>query len=237
MPPLLPAVHHAASCLLPATMLALNSRTLHANLHHADTVLAAVAPRPPPKAVRDAVSGGGGQEEDEDEDPLRLRLPANAPAWKRNTVRFLRQRLHVPEAALALLLRVSLRAWLALAAWMAGARLAARWELGPLYIIATILLLMLLNLGQRREGQWRCAVWLQLARAGAAMLDGQPSACLWLLCNFNACCCHTAECCGALPALAALANRGHPLLPFRLLALDAVHTRCSTLACGGYPAK
>lgn len=121
----------------------------------ADTVLAAVAPRPPPKAVRDAVSGGG--QEEEEEDPLRLRLPANAPAWKRNAVRFLRQRLHVPEALLALLLRVPLRAWLALAAWMAGARLAAAWELGPVYMIATILLLMLLNLGQRREGQWRWA--------------------------------------------------------------------------------
>lgn len=119
----------------------------------ADTVLAAVAPRAPPKAVRDAVSGGG--QEDEEEDPLRLRLPANAPAWKRSTVRFLRQRLRVPEALLALLMQVSLRAWLALAAWMAGARLAARWELGPLYMIGTILLLMLLNLGQRREGQWR----------------------------------------------------------------------------------
>ncbi|KAI7845633.1 hypothetical protein COHA_000919 [Chlorella ohadii] len=142
-------------------------------LKDGDTVLAAVAPRPPPKAVRDAVSGGGGQEEDEDEDPLRLRLPANAPAWKRNTVRFLRQRLHVPEAALALLLRVSLRAWLALAAWMAGARLAARWELGPLYIIATILLLMLLNLGQRREGQWSA---YSLFNPGMRRLPGQMTA-------------------------------------------------------------
>ena len=139
---------------------------LPAALPLADTVLAAVAPRPPPKAVRDAVSGGG-QEEDED-DPLRLRLPANAPAWKRGAVRFLRQRLHVPEALLALLLRVPLRAWLALVAWMAGARLAARWELGPIYIIATILLLMLLNLGQRREGQWRWAG----CRAGGGAVPG-----------------------------------------------------------------
>ncbi|PRW58332.1 ubiquitin family [Chlorella sorokiniana] len=140
-------------------------------LQDGDTVLAAVAPRPPPKAVREAVSGGG--LEDEDDDPLRLRLPANAPAWKRSTVGFLRQRLHVPEAVLALLLSVSLRAWLALAAWMAGARLAARWDLGPLYIIATILLLMLLNLGQRREGQWSA---YSLFNPGMRRLPGQMTA-------------------------------------------------------------
>ena len=34
---------------------------------------------------------------------------------------------------------------------MAGARLSAGWELGPVYIIVTLIALMLLNLGQRRE--------------------------------------------------------------------------------------
>ena len=43
------------------------------------------------------------------------------------------------------------RFWLGLAAWMAGARLSAGWELGPVYIIVTLIALMLLNLGQRRE--------------------------------------------------------------------------------------
>lgn len=120
----------------------------------ADTVLAVVAPRAPPKAVREAVAGGPTEEDD---DPLRLRLPPDAPAWQRSALRFAQRRLHVPEALLALLVAVSARAWLGLGAWACGARLAAAYELGPPYIVCTLLALMLLNLGQRQEGEWRWA--------------------------------------------------------------------------------
>ncbi|EFN59004.1 hypothetical protein CHLNCDRAFT_137656 [Chlorella variabilis] len=125
-------------------------------LQDGDTLLAAVVPRPPPKAVRDLVSGGGPEEEEEDEadQMLRLRLPANAPRWKRAAAHLLHRRLRLPEALVALLLAVRPRFWLGLLAWMGGARLAAGHELGPLYIITTIFLLMLLNLGQRKEGEW-----------------------------------------------------------------------------------
>jgi hypothetical protein len=122
----------------------------------ADTVLAAVAPRAPPKELRDAVSGGGGEDEEEDEAEalLRLRLPPDAPRWRAALAHLLHRRLRLPEALVALLLAVRGRVWLGLAAWMAGARLAAAAELGPLYIISTLFAGMLLNLGQRKEGEW-----------------------------------------------------------------------------------
>lgn len=103
---------------------------------------------------------GGPPEEDEAEELLRLRLPPDAPRWQRAALAFARQRLRLPEGLLALAVHAGLRFWLGLLAWMAGARAAAAWELGPVYIIASILAVMLLNLGTRREGEWsayRCA--------------------------------------------------------------------------------
>lgn len=126
-----------------------------------------VAPRAPPKAVRDAVTGVP-PEEDEDEELLRLRLPPDAPRWQRAALGFAQRRLRVPEGVLALAVHAGPRFWLGLLAWMAGARAAAAWELGPIYIIATILALMLLNLGTRREGEWSAYRWVAPRRGRRA---------------------------------------------------------------------
>ena len=37
--------------------------------------------------------------------------------------------------------------------WMIGSPVAARYDLGPLYILGTIFLLIVVNLGVRREGE------------------------------------------------------------------------------------
>ncbi|KAL4437074.1 hypothetical protein ABPG75_004213 [Micractinium tetrahymenae] len=150
----------------------LNKDETVSKLKDGDALLAVVAPRAPPKAVRDAVTGGG-QEEDDDEELLRLRLPPDAPRWQRAALAFARRRLRLPEALLALAVRAGLRFWLGLAAWMAGARAAAAWELGPIYIIASIIALMLLNLGTRREGEWSA---YSLFNRGMRRLPGQMTA-------------------------------------------------------------
>ena len=128
--------------------------------------------------MRDLVSGGGPEEEEEDEadQMLRLRLPANAPRWKRAAAHLLHRRLRLPEALVALLLAVRPRFWLGLLAWMGGARLAAGHELGPLYIITTIFLLMLLNLGQRKEGEWSACEWRRAAAGPGCMCGGALAA-------------------------------------------------------------
>ena len=56
---------------------------------------------------------------------------------------------------------------------MLGARLAADYELGPIYIISTIFALMLLNLGQRKEGDWSA---YSLFNPGMRRLPGQMTA-------------------------------------------------------------
>lgn len=140
----------------------------------ADSILAVVAPRAPPKAVRElAAGGGGGQDDAADDDLLRLRLPANAPRWQRALAHFLQHRLRLPEALLALLLHVGPRIWLGLLAWMAGARLAAAYDLGPVYVVTTIFLGIFLNLGQRREGEWSA---YSIFNAGMRRLPGQMTA-------------------------------------------------------------
>lgn len=118
--------------------------------------------------------GGGGEEEDDEADALlRLRLPPDAPRWRAALAHLLHRRLRLPEALVALLLAVRGRVWLGLAAWMAGARLAAALDLGPPFILATLLAGMLLNLGQRKEGDWSA---YSLFNPGFRRLPGQMTA-------------------------------------------------------------
>lgn len=195
-----------------------------------------VAPRAPPRAVRNAVTGSNAEEE-EDEELLRLRLPPDAPQWQRAVLAFARRRLRLPEGLLALAVHAGLRFWLGLLAWMAGARAAAAWELGPIYIIGSIIAVMLLNLGTRREGEWsayRCACWDRgravLARCGAASVRSatqsqgdMAAACaaqglwVWLGCAPRSCQIPTS------PAARSLFNPGMRRLPGQMTAeqLDA----------------
>ena len=140
----------------------------------ADTILAVVAPKAPPRSVREAVAGSSGADaEDEADELLRLRLPHDAPQWQRRAVHLLLHRLRLPEVLLALALRLGWRFWGGLLAWMAGARLAAAYGLGPVYVIGTIFAGMLLNLGTRQEGQWSA---YSLFNPGMRRLPGQMTA-------------------------------------------------------------
>ena len=112
------------------------------------TLLAVVAPRPPPQKLRDLADGGA---EEEEEALLRLDLSGAAP-WQRRLAHSLRQRCHLPELVVALLFRPSWRFWAALVAWLACSKLAAMYELGPLFMVSTVFVLIASNLGTRAEG-------------------------------------------------------------------------------------
>ena len=58
----------------------------------------------------------------------------------------------VPTSALAVAARVPRAFWAALLLWPAGAKLASAFDLGPLFIIGTVVAGVYLNLGRRREG-------------------------------------------------------------------------------------
>lgn len=113
------------------------------------TILAVVAPRPPPQKLRDMADGGA---EEEDENLLRLNLPTSAPRWQHWLARTLRQKLCMPEPLVALLFYPSWRFWGAGLAWIGLSKCFAYYDAGPLFIVGTVFALMAFNFSTRTEG-------------------------------------------------------------------------------------
>lgn len=139
-----------------------------AQLEHGDSLLAVVVPRAVPQSVRDMA---GCSAEEDDDAVLRLRLPANAPAWQHQLAAFLQGRL--PEFVVAALFSLGWKVWGGLVAWMALSRVAALHDLGPPFIIATVFVLVLTNLGTRSEGSLSA---YSIFNANARRLPGQLTA-------------------------------------------------------------
>lgn len=135
--------------------LVLKGRTLHdmsdtqlafVKFADGDTVVAVVAPKAPPKHVQNK---DGSDEEDE----LRFKVPQTASNFQRQLIYILREKLKLPDIFLIVVFSLSLRAWLVIIAWFVIAPIAYRWDLGPLYILATAFIVIFLNLGKRQEGE------------------------------------------------------------------------------------
>lgn len=115
-----------------------------------DTIVAMVAPKPPPQTLRDLLDGGI---DEEDEALLHnLKLPSTAPRWQKRLAAFLQHRLHIPEFILALLFSVKLKSWVLLIGWIALSKAAAACNAGPPFLVLTVITLILLNLGTRTGG-------------------------------------------------------------------------------------
>ena len=111
--------------------------------------MAVAVPRPPAPSVVSAARDEPAP--DPEETASWPQLPATAPAWQRRLVAGA-QRRRLPTLPLLLVLCFP-RFWLGVAAWCVGAHASARAELGPLYILGTIFILIAINLGQRAAGQ------------------------------------------------------------------------------------
>ncbi|MCO5600203.1 hypothetical protein L7F22_054312 [Adiantum nelumboides] len=83
---------------------------------------------------------------------IRFRAPDSASHCQKWVIQFLQKTLKLPDLFLILLFSVSLRGWIVLFGWFALAPVAYRWELGPLYILATAFAVIFFNLGKRQEG-------------------------------------------------------------------------------------
>lgn len=130
-------------------------------------ILALPAPKLPPERVRrrrgaegearsSDVSNDEGVEiendsDSDDEDPLRYRPPSNKLA------RFLAEEIRssgiLPEPLLAVLVRVPRGFWLFLVLWPLGALAASRVDLGPIFILFSIVFVIFTNLGKRKPGE------------------------------------------------------------------------------------
>ncbi|KAG4930518.1 hypothetical protein AAZX31_17G148800 [Glycine max] len=120
-----------------------NGDDVYIQLNDGDCLIVAVKPKPP---VKD-----GYDNDDEDED-LKFRLPQSSSWWKKRLYTFLHDNLKLPDILLMVIFTLSLKAWLLIILWFILAPVAHRWDLGPLYILATGFCLILFNLGKRQAG-------------------------------------------------------------------------------------
>uniref|UniRef100_M8BLZ3 Uncharacterized protein n=1 Tax=Aegilops tauschii TaxID=37682 RepID=M8BLZ3_AEGTA len=111
--------------------------------------MVAVAPKPPAKHLRD---DDDDDDDDEDEEELKFKIPQTTTWWKRRIFIFLREKLRLPDILLMALFSVTMKAWIIITLWFLLAPIARKYEVGPLYILATGFLIILLNLGRRQQG-------------------------------------------------------------------------------------
>ncbi|KAL6854558.1 hypothetical protein ACP4OV_019120 [Aristida adscensionis] len=109
-----------------------------------DTLIVAVAPKPPANHLR--------EDDSDEEEELKFKIPQTTNRWKRKIFTFLRDKLRLPDILLMALFSVSMRGWVMIAMWFLLAPLAQKYDFGPLYILGTGFLIILLNLGRRQQG-------------------------------------------------------------------------------------
>ncbi|KAJ1428936.1 putative domain SAYSvFN [Sesbania bispinosa] len=115
-------------------------------LNDGDSLIVAVKPKPP---VKD------GFDNDDDDEDLKFQLPRSSSRWKKRLYSFLHDNLKLPDILLMVIFTLSLKAWVLIIMWFLLAPVAHKWNLGPLYILATGFCLILFNLGKRQAGDIR----------------------------------------------------------------------------------
>ncbi|TKY55553.1 Ubiquitin supergroup [Spatholobus suberectus] len=105
-----------------------NGDDVYVQLNDGDCLIVAVKPKPP---VKD------GYDNDDDDEDLKFRLPHSSSWWKKRLYSFLRDNLKLPDILLMVIFTLSLKAWVLIILWFILAPVAHRWDLGPLYILAT----------------------------------------------------------------------------------------------------
>lgn len=118
----------------------------HVKLRDGDSLIVAVAPKPPAKHLRDD------DDNDDDDEELKFKIPQTTTWWKRRIFTFLRDKLRLPDILLMALFSITMKAWIIITMWFLLAPVARKYEVGPLYILATGFLIIILNLGRRQQG-------------------------------------------------------------------------------------
>ncbi|KAI8471941.1 MAG: hypothetical protein J3K34DRAFT_520143 [Monoraphidium minutum] len=135
--------------------------------------------RAPTEAVQAAAAEALGQaprpagDDDDDDAPVRFRLAPGAPAWHGALARLLQHKLSAPDLLLAWIFHLGPGRIAAFLVVLMGSRVASAFGLGPLYLMAAILAGVMLNLGERREGE---ASAYSVFNPGVRRLPGQLDA-------------------------------------------------------------
>lgn len=133
-----------------------------------DTILGMPPRQAPPDYASQFSDGDGYTEED-----IRFKLPPNASQSARAIARFLQTRLRLPDILLVWLFAIKPRHWAMLLVWIMISPVAAKYDVGPIYIVGTLFALMLFNLGKRKEGETSAYSWFN---EGFRQLPGQLDA-------------------------------------------------------------
>ncbi|KAG6519269.1 hypothetical protein ZIOFF_022762 [Zingiber officinale] len=92
------------------------------------------------------------QEDDDDEEELKFQIPQRTNWLKKRIFLFLQKKLRFPDIVLMAIFSISLKAWIGIILWFSMAPIAQRFGIGPIYILITGFLIILLNLGKRQHG-------------------------------------------------------------------------------------
>ncbi|KAL5211999.1 hypothetical protein ABZP36_022846 [Zizania latifolia] len=100
----------------------------HVNLRDGDSLIVAVAPKPPANHLRDD------SDDDDDGEELEFKIPETTTWWKKRIFIFLRDKLRLPDILLMALFSLSMKAWILIAMWFLFAPIAQKYGVGPLYV-------------------------------------------------------------------------------------------------------
>ncbi|KAM1257858.1 hypothetical protein FF1_037510 [Malus domestica] len=123
-----------------------SAQDVYLQLSDGDSLIVAVKPKPPVKHLRD------GFDDDDDDEDLKFQLPLSSSPWKRALYSFLHDKMKLPDILLMAIFSLSLKMWVIIIMWFIFAPVAHRWDIGPLYILATGFVVILVNLGKRQPG-------------------------------------------------------------------------------------
>ena len=89
---------------------------------------------------------------DDDELP-NISLAHNAPLWQKRMAHFFTHSLHIPQTLVNLIFWVKPYVWASILAWCVMARLTSSLQMGPVFVLGSIVAVIYFNLGQRRAGE------------------------------------------------------------------------------------
>ena len=93
------------------------------------------------------------QQVDPDDADMTFRLDPSAGFLTQWLYRVLSEKLRLPDVLLYWIFSIRPITYLLFVGWMILSPIAARYDLGPIYILGTIFLIMVVNLGVRRPGE------------------------------------------------------------------------------------
>ena len=115
-----------------------------------DVVSYALALEAPDYALRAGVDGGFEEQEELD---LRFDIESLPSQWQRKLADRLRRNLRLSDAALSVIFALTPEGYAMVVLWFLLGRVASALDMGPVYLLLSIVLFIFTNLGRRREGE------------------------------------------------------------------------------------